>query len=80
MNCSKLLEILGLIFNTLAALILILPNLIFTRNVEDNRIQNMNEKGDYIQKSDIRDQKINLIGLIFLSIGFILQLIGVIFF
>ncbi len=77
MQCSEILTILGLIFNTLGALILIVPSLRLTRNIEEEHIQNMDAKGNYTQNKHIREQQINFVGLVLLSLGFILQLLAI---
>jgi len=80
MSCSRILTVIGLIFNTLAALILIIPSLSLTRNIEDDHIQSMDGKGNYTQNKHIREQQINFAGLLFLSLGFVLQLLAILFF
>ncbi len=74
------LNIIGLIFNTVAAIILISPNIKRTRNVNDEYITFMNQKtGDYTQNKNIKDQKINIIASILLAIGFMFQLVSTFF-
>ncbi len=74
----KILNIIGLIFNTVAAIILISPNIKRTRNVDDDYITFMNkETGDYTQYKHVGEQRINIIALSFLAVGFLLQLIAV---
>lgn len=79
MNCSLILTIGGLTLDVIGAAILILPNLRRTRNINDDYITSMDKAtGDYTQRKHILEQKLNLIGLVFLVIGFLLQLLGVI--
>lgn len=77
MECSKLLTIFGLMFNTLAAIILIFPYLNIKKNLDDDYITSMNKDGKYTQKKHLKERYINLWGLILLAIGFILQLLAI---
>lgn len=79
MDCSGLLTIFGLIFNTLAAVILIFPYLNIKKDIDDDRINSMGIDGKYTQKKHLKERRVNLWGLTFLAIGFILQLIAIIF-
>jgi len=77
MDCSKLLTIFGLLFNTIATVILIFPYFNIKKNLDDDYIISMGKDGKYTQKKHLKERQTNLWGLIFLAIGFILQLIAV---
>ena len=79
MDCSKLLTILGLLFNTLAAVILIFPYLNIKKNLDDDYITSMDKDGKYTQKKHLKERHVNMWGLTFLAVGFILQLISVVY-
>lgn len=69
----------GLVLNTIAAIILIIPNLNATRNLKDDLIVSGDQDtGDYTQIKHLKEQCTNKIGLILLALGFILQLLGII--
>ncbi|MEI8337910.1 MAG: hypothetical protein WCF92_02040 [bacterium] len=68
----------GLVLNTIAAGILIIPNIRKTRNIDDDFIVSMDKKtGDYTQKKHLRERRLNVFGLILLALGFLLQLLGI---
>lgn len=76
---SASLNILGLILNTIAAVVLIIPNLKVTKNIDDDLIVLSDQKtGNYTQKKHLRERKLNIAGLVLLVLGFLLQLIGTI--
>jgi|GEM_PF-7116639 len=77
MDCPKLLTILGLLFNALAAAILIFPYLNIKKNLDDDYITSMDKDGKYTQKKHLKERRVNMWGLTFLASGFILQLISV---
>ena len=79
MDYSKLLTIFGLIFNTIAAVILIFPYLNIKKDLDDDYITSMDKDGKYTQKKHLKERHVNLWGLILLAIGFILQLFAVFF-
>ena len=71
------LNILGLISSMMGSIILVFQNLKKTRNVDDDFIVYMDKKtGDYTQKKHLREQKINIIGLVLLALGFFFQLLS----
>ncbi len=74
MDYSKLLTIFGLIFNTIAAVILIFPYLNVKKNLDDDFIVSMDKDGKHTQKKHLKERRVNMWGLTFLAIGFILQL------
>ncbi len=74
------LNIVGLVLNTIAAIVLLFPNLRKTRNVDDDYIVSMNkETGEYAQKKHLVEKRVSLVGLMLLTLGFALQLIAVLF-
>ena len=77
MEDSKLFIIIGLIFNTLASVILIFPYLNNKKNIDDDYIISMDKDGKYTQKKHLKEKCTNILGLTFLLIGFILQLVAV---
>lgn len=80
MESTKLLLILGLIFNTIGAAILLLPQLNPWRHISSELIiGEKKEEGKYIQDKDLRSMVANIAGFILLGVGFILQLIGTIY-
>lgn len=77
MSSSQILTAIGLILNTAAAVVLIVPNLKRTRNLSDDFIVSGDqEKGTYTQRKHLKAQCINIVGLTLLALGFIFQLIG----
>lgn len=77
MEYSKLISIIGLILNTFASIILIWPYIFEKHFIGDDFITDMNMKsGEFHQKKDFKKYKNNLLGLVFMCIGFIFQLIG----
>ncbi len=78
MTCSQVLVIIGLAINTLASMVMIIPYLKITRNVDDDFILDMDKKGNYTQKKHKWDQELGIVGFVLFVIGFILQIIGVI--
>jgi len=79
MGYSKIITILGLILNTLGAVILIIPNLKLTRNIKDDQIPFMDKEGNFFQNKHVKVLLINIFGFIFLLLGFILQLLSFFF-
>lgn len=77
MDCLKLLTIFGLLFNTIAAVILIFPYLNIKKNLDDDFIVSMDKDGKHTQKKHLRERRVNIWGLTFLIVGFILQLVAV---
>ncbi len=77
MSTSNVLNIIGLALNTIAAIILIIPNLNTTKKLEDDLIVSGDQKtGEYTQIKHLKESCINKIGLILLALGFIFQLIA----
>ena len=77
MPTSQVLTIIGLILNTVAAIILIIPNLSSTKRLDDDLVVSGNQKtGEYTQIKHLKESCINKIGLILLALGFIFQLIA----
>lgn len=80
MNYSTLFTITGLTVSLAGALFLIVPNLSRTRNVDDDRIKSLDLKtGNYTQKKHLKEQKINIIGFVLLGLGFLIQIVGVLY-
>ena len=79
MSTPQILSILGLILNTAAAIILIIPNINPTKNLDDDLVFGKPGDREYTQVKYIKESCINKIGLILLAIGFILQLIAAFF-
>ena len=77
MSSSNILILIGLLFNTLASLVMLYPHLNIWRNVEDECILKMNKDGKYTQKKHRQGQKFSIVGLILFTIGFIFQIIGI---
>jgi len=79
MSLSTILILIGLLFNTVASLIMLYPYLNVRRNVDDDFIMNMDKKtGDYTQKKHLRDRKLGVAGFTLFALGFIFQIIGII--
>jgi len=79
MNLPTIIILIGLLFNTLASLVMLYPYISIKRNVDDDFILNMDkETGDYTQKKHIKGRKLGMAGFFLFAIGFILQIIGVI--
>ena len=77
MPTSQVLNAIGLVLNTIAAIVLIIPNLNPTKKLDDDLIVSGDQKtGEYIQIKHLKESCINKIGLILLALGFIFQLIG----
>ena len=75
---SQLLTVIGLILNTIAAVVLIIPNLSPTKRLSEDRVISGEPGGDeYIQVKHLKESCINKIGLILLALGFVFQLIGI---
>ena len=78
-GCPKIFTIIGLIFNTTASIILIIPYIIGKHFVDDDLIIKTNVKtGKYLQKKHLSERKNNLWGLSFMILGFIFQIVGLI--
>ena len=72
------LNFLGLLLNTIGAAILIFPYLSAKRNISDDLIISGDTKtGKYTQVKHKKEQRLNLLALILLLIGFILQLFSI---
>jgi len=70
--------ILGLLFLVAASLVLLTPFLITKRNVDDDFILDMDKKGNYTQKKDIKDRRLVKISITLYIIGLIFQVVGII--
>ncbi len=78
MPTPQVLNLLGLILNTAAAIVLIVPNLSPTKSLNDDQvISGKPGSPEYIQVKDLKESCINKIGLILLALGFILQIISI---
>lgn len=75
-NYPEIFNITGLVFNTIGAVILIIPNLSIHKDIDDDLIVSNYKDGRYTQRKHIKDRKINMVGLIFILIGFLLQLVS----
>ena len=79
MDPAKLFLVIGLIFNTLGAIILLLPQLNPWKHISNELIVGeKKEEGKYIQGKDLQGMIAGIIGLILLAVGFLLQLVGTI--
>ncbi len=79
MTLSILLILIGLLFNTVASLVMLYPYLNVQRNVDDDFIVGMDKKtGDYTQRKHLKDRKLGVTGFILFAVGFTLQIIGII--
>lgn len=77
MNPTKLLLTIGLVFNTLGAIVLLLPQLNPWKHISNELIVGeKKEEEKYIQGKDLQNMVAGIIGFILLGVGFILQLIG----
>jgi len=77
MTSSNILILIGLLFNTLASLVMLYPYLNTRRNVEEDFILKMDKDGNYTQKKHKQGQKLGMVGLILFIIGFMFQIIGI---
>jgi len=77
-NSSNILNLIGLIINTGASLILLISYLNITRNVNDDYIIKMDDKGNYTQIKHLKDKMVGLLAFTLYSIGFCLQFIAII--
>lgn len=79
MNLSTTLVLIGLLFNTLASLLMLYPYLSIRRNVDDDFIVDIDkETGDYTQKKHLKGRKLGMAGFALFAVGFAFQIIGVI--
>ena len=79
MTLSNILILIGLLFNTVASLIMLYPYLSVRKNVDDDFIVDMDKKtGDYTQKKHLKDRKLGMVGFTLFALGFIFQIIGII--
>lgn len=78
MDVSMGLIILGLLFLVAASVVLLIPRLIAKRNVDDDFILDMDKKGNYTQKKDIKDRCLVKISITLSIIGLICQIAGII--
>jgi len=77
MECSKLFSIIGLILNTIASVILMLPYIAGKHFTDDDLITETDTKsGKFRQKKHISERNNNLWGLGFMGFGFIFQILG----
>lgn len=77
MECSRLLSIIGLIFNTVASVVLMWPYIVGKHFVDDDLIKDMDMKtGKYHQKKHLAERNNNLWGLGFMGFGFVFQILG----
>jgi hypothetical protein len=72
-----LLTLFGLVFNTMASIILLSSYLIITKNVSDDFVTKMDGEGNYTQRKHIKNRKIGILGFALYSVGFIFQAIGI---
>ncbi len=79
MDSAKLLLVIGLVFNTLGAVVLLLPQLNPWKHISNELIVGeKKEEKKYIQGKDLQGMVAGIIGFVLLGVGFILQLIGTI--
>ena len=77
MSKLQLLDILGLVLNTIAAVVLIIPNLNPTKKLSDDLVVSGKPGGnEYTQVKHRKESRINKVGLILLALGFIFQIIA----
>lgn len=75
MNYSELLPILILFFNLVASVVLIIPLLPSKRKIDDDLIVSVDKKtGTYKQKKHLKEQKNNIIALIFIVLASVLTI------
>lgn len=73
--CSKFFSLIGLLFNTLASAILMIPFLSVKRKLDDDLIiSGDSTKQEYTQKKHLKERETNLLGLAFLMLGFVFQI------
>lgn len=77
MNLSTIFILVGLLFNTLASLIMLYPYLRTHKNVDDDLILDMDHEGNYMQKKHLKNRKLAKLGLSLFTLGFILQFVGI---
>ena len=78
MNISTILIVIGLSLNTVASIILLIPNLNFEKSFKDDLVTTTDVKNHkYFQGKDIKNLKIGIIGFILFIFGFVLQIIGI---
>lgn len=69
--------VIGLISNTVASILVIIPYL-STHNVDDDFIVDLNRKtGNFKQKKHINEKRFAVVGFLLFAAGFILQTVGV---
>lgn len=78
MNYSQFLIIIGLLFNTIASIVMLYPFINTAKNIDDDFILKTDKNGNYTQKKHIKDKKLGMVGFILFVVGFILQIIGTI--
>lgn len=77
---GNLFTLAGLTLNTLGSSLLIFPLLNTKKHIEDDRIKFSNPKaGEFTQNKHLKERKIGLWGFGLLMLGFILQLVPIIF-
>ncbi len=78
MSSTQILDIIGLSLNTIAAIVLIVPNLNPIKRLSDDLVLSGKPGGDeYTQIKHLKESCTNKIGLILLALGFIFQLVGI---
>ena len=78
-HVSTTLIVIGLLLNTIASIIVLVPYLIKSVDIEDDLIIKSNRKtGRYTQRKHIKARRIGIIGFSLFVLGFLLDLIGVI--
>lgn len=71
------LTVIGLILNTTASILVIIPYL-SSHNVDDDFIVNLNRKtGNFRQKKHIKEKRFAVVGFLLFAAGFILQIVGI---
>jgi hypothetical protein len=78
MDISKILIISGLVLNTVASIIILIPHLTSKKYISDRRILKSNiETGESTQVRDVKWQRLGISGSAFFAAGFIFQIIGI---
>lgn len=75
--CSSFLEFLAPFFGFVSSIILIIPKLNTKVSYEEDRIVASHGNGLYTQKKHLKERNLNIVGFIFLSIAFFLQMLFV---
>lgn len=78
MNQLNILNLVGLLINTIASLILLVSYLNIKKNVNDDFIIKMDEQGNYTQIRHLKDRMIGLLVFTLYFLGFTLQVLSIV--